>query len=687
MELSPVDSVQGKLVTILLYIRYLYNADESNSYFNTVGSKEGWTPSTFVSSKSDRRKDAPMIQQKPEDFMDEEDLAEAEELRNLATSDSFAGLGLTEEEVSKRGGAIIDILRTSGETMGVKLLRKMGWREGQGIGPKVRRKARIDDGEDGEAAGDQETHFFAPENSQIVSFVQKNDCKGLGYEGEGRLAEISSNTATEDAADQDLDQDDAFSCRPSKKEKPKIKRGGFGVGVLNDASDDEDPYHLGPQISYNRIIGGDKKKKKKPSISKTPTTSSNPLLRTKPVFISKKTASSKPNALTRRCHDGRLPLSGFILSTTSLTNPTNYLAPTIPPNWKSSKTPKSQSTTLPPPSYTSTATLAASSTLTPSTRATLLGETALPGKSVFNYLTPSARSRLATLTHNPLLPPALSEAPPPGHASSPSDLTSLIPPLDPTVAITALGRGVAGWMPYAEDPAKRARYRSFLEYRGGLSERVPERSEGIAAQEWMMEMREFAQVAERFKPMTGMMASRFVNSTSGSAGASGAKEREGGEGGNGEGDLLRMGGKPKDPAEEAAALGMYGPLTRSTGQFFLARLLCKRFNVPVPAHVMGEAASSSSHTNPGPAAHAPSTGNAEGAFGARFQSSGFQTSKSLELVGKKEMEELRRESGIGDGKGEKEVVRVDPERNEALEMERPGEAVFRAIFGSDSEDE
>jgi G patch domain-containing protein 1 len=34
----------------------------------------------------------------------------------------------------------------------------------------------------------------------------------------------------------------------------------------------------------------------------------------------------------------------------------------------------------------------------------------------------------------------------------------------------------------------------------------------------------------------------------------------------------------------------------------------------------------------------------------------------------------------------KEAV-IEPERNEALEAERPGEAVFKAIFGSDDEDE
>ncbi|PVZ99658.1 hypothetical protein BB558_004309 [Smittium angustum] len=42
-------------------------------YHNTVGSKEGWTPSTFVSSRSNRAK---FREQKPEDFMDLEDLVE-----------------------------------------------------------------------------------------------------------------------------------------------------------------------------------------------------------------------------------------------------------------------------------------------------------------------------------------------------------------------------------------------------------------------------------------------------------------------------------------------------------------------------------------------------------------------------------------------------------------------------------
>jgi G patch domain-containing protein 1 len=41
----------------------------SAGFFNSVGSLEGWTPATFKSSRGDKAKE---MQQKPEDYMDEE---------------------------------------------------------------------------------------------------------------------------------------------------------------------------------------------------------------------------------------------------------------------------------------------------------------------------------------------------------------------------------------------------------------------------------------------------------------------------------------------------------------------------------------------------------------------------------------------------------------------------------------
>ena len=632
--------------------------------------------------------------------MDEEDLAEAEEARKLRTAESFGGLGSTEEERLQHD-SFMDVFKTTGETMGVKLLKKMGWREGQGVGPKIRRKAQISDDQDRDGEGDQQMHLFAPENSEMISIIKKNDRKGLGFEGEGKLSTAhvaESSPQTGDHGREDDENSAGFRTlgTPIKTNKKKVgRKGGFGVGILNDnGSDDEDPYHMGPQISYNRVIGGDKKNKKKLESSRS---SANPLLNSKPVFISKKTGTAKSNSTFRRCHDGRLPLDGFVLSSNNdplssiLSQDGKYPPPDIPRDWKSSKRPSDLTSSSPSKAYRSTATVAAASKLSPKSRAALLGETQLPGKSVFDFLTPDARGRIASATNNQNLPPALGEASKSSSSSQPKTLQSLIPNLDQETAMTALGRGTAGWMPYAEDPAKRARYRTFLEIRAGLRAEgsLPDRPPGTTNDEWVVEMNEFARAAQIFKPMTGTMATRFTSSTSAPKLAADNVKLDSTTDSVGEPQLLtKPVAKAKTPAEEAAAVGMYGPLTRSVENFYPTRLLCKRFNVQPPAHVQ---------VDPGKAPPGSDAGGNAGSSTALSQ-------KRLELVGKKDMDELRMSgggargsvqssvanegnAGYEAGQSEAGAVVVDPDRNEALEQERPGEAVFKAIFGSDSEDD
>ncbi len=636
--------------------------------------------------------------------MDEEDLAEAEEARKLQTADAFAGLGSTIGEQSQDGN-LMDIFKTSGETMGVKLLKKMGWREGQGVGPKVRRKARLEEEQEVEGGSDQQTHLFAPENSSMISFIRKSDSKGLGFEGEESLSDarnVAGAIKTAEPASGDEEEATAFGALTNgskAKKKKSERRGGFGMGILNDnGSDDEDPYSMGPSISYNRIIGGDKKKKKKLEASRS---SANPLLNSKPVFISKKASAGKAATGFRKCSDGRLPLEGFVLSSnldplsTILSQDGKYPPPKIPPGWKSSKTSSDPNpTTSAQSTYQSPASIAAASKLSPKSRAALLGETLLPGKSVFDYLNPNARARIASATNNPNLPPALSEADSHLSSSHPKTLSSLIPPLAKETAFAALSRGTAGWMPYAEDPSKRSRYRLFLEIRAGLRPdgTLPDRAPGASNDNWATEMNEFAHAAQIFKPVTGMMASRFTASSSAPKLASDNVKLEGSTDAPGaEPQLLTQPNqKAKSPAEEAAAVGMYGPLTRSVENFYPTRLLCKRFNVKPPAHVQmdpGDVVASEQGTGkPQPPTH-----------------SSALPQKRLELVGKKDMDELRMSGGGmrvkvegedeggggegGKGQGREEEVEVDVERNEAIERERPGEEIFRAIFGSDSEDD
>ncbi|KAI0811748.1 hypothetical protein GGR55DRAFT_85329 [Xylaria sp. FL0064] len=666
----------------------------SAGYFNTVGSKEGWTPSTFVSSRTNRHKPAEKTsQQRIEDFMDDEDLADAAEAEKLQTAQDFAGLGSTEENGAGRGG-LADLFRVQGETMGVKLLRRMGWKDGQGIGSKVRRKARLDVANNSAATQNAgETYLFAPENVAMIAFIRKKDRKGLGYEGESRLTPMGNSSKPEAGESSDEEALGPPIRRPGslkKEKKNKIGKGGIGIGVLNDTgSDDEDPYEIGPKISYNRVIGGDKKKKK------SGTTAANPALGAVPVFRSKKNILARSAKSLRKCHDGRLPLDGFVFGTevdplTSSLDSDKYPPPQIPAGWKSSKQRKAEAQDT---NYISTADAAKASKLDPKSRAALLGEAQLPGKSVFDFLSPEARERLASATGKTNLPPALGEVPAEfalTEAEKQQELLRQLPELDKVTVVAALTRGASGSgpAPYADDEGKRSRYRAYLEYAAGFIKTIPAKPPGMKMQDWQRELHEFVSCARIFKPMTGLMASRFTTSTAKPAGG----------GGQGDDLLHTPPEKPKDPAEEAARLGMYGSMTRTVTDFYPTRLLCKRFNVRPPAHVQPDAEMETGNNNKA----SSSTMGAGALFseGAVTLDELMKQAQAAAGLESSSNSTANRDTRISDTQGlitqgnrsEDAQIHAAPavvnaDVNEALEGKRAQEEVLKAIFGDSSDEE
>lgn len=625
------------------------------SYYNTVGSKEGWTPSTFVSSRTNRHKDKPNnAERRPEDYMDEEDLEAAAEAQKIQTSKAFAGLGSsTQHEIG--GGGLSGLLRPQGDTMGIKLLRRMGWKDGQGVGPKVRRGARLDM----ESDGGGQTYLFAPDDVPMIRFDRKTDHKGLGHRGESKLSPMRRTNRDDDDEDGDMTGGESrssrarFSLDAIPKKKPRPERGGIGVGILNDnGSDEEDPFEIGPKIKYNRVIGAEKKKK-----AKKPTTAANPLLRNAPAFVPK---SARAGNGLRRCHDGRLPLDGFVLA--KITEDmaalwSEYAPPAVPEGWIS----KRQASDDRPgdSSYVSAADAAKASNLDPRSRAALLGEKALPGKSVFDYLSPAVRDKLAVGSGRSDLPQARGEVPAEFRLSEEEKRKQLwdqVPKLDSETATAALSRSASG--PYADDEAKRDRYRSYLESQADPTISPPTKPKEMTEADYLREASEFYNCARIFKPMTGFMASRFTTAKTTLPGSSGDE---------GKGQPSEPVPKVSDPAEEAARMGMFGKMTRTVEDFYPTRLLCKRFNVKPPAHARQDNEPGSGKPEaakdfePGPTS-APEAATPPGIMPALPAPPQSEPPAEVE-------------------------VKVNPSENEAVEGTAAHAEVLKAIFGDSDSDE
>ena len=115
----------------------------SAGYFNSVATMEGWLPGEFKSSRSEK---AEQIQQKAVDFMDSEDMGEFGIAPTvIRTTDDFSDNNQKRRKRVCPSGSIpfepvlCKLLEGVKDTVGVRLLRKMGWKPGQGVGPRLKK--------------------------------------------------------------------------------------------------------------------------------------------------------------------------------------------------------------------------------------------------------------------------------------------------------------------------------------------------------------------------------------------------------------------------------------------------------------------------------------------------------------------------------------------------------------------
>jgi G patch domain-containing protein 1 len=65
--------------------------------------------------------------------------------RALKVKSNYKDQSFADQKIQKKNTVeftLEDLIRPTRNTIGVRMLKKMGWREGQGIGPKIKRRLR-----------------------------------------------------------------------------------------------------------------------------------------------------------------------------------------------------------------------------------------------------------------------------------------------------------------------------------------------------------------------------------------------------------------------------------------------------------------------------------------------------------------------------------------------------------------
>ncbi|KAE9403072.1 hypothetical protein BT96DRAFT_990528 [Gymnopus androsaceus JB14] len=615
----------------------------SAGYFNTVGSKEGWTPQTFVSSRSDRSRTKTA---KPEDFMDEEDLQDIKDSRKIVDTTDEMDLvsGQTENQDDDPLTAALQsaMLPPSKDSTGARILKKMGWRVGQGVGPRITLKQR-------------------------------------------RLQDLQASTGAGQPMDASLDEDSEEAnkhtyaprdtpnpcCRTKRQQPwgggststgPKLSS-GFGLGALNDADEDDLDVYEGGSANRNRLaydatddhdgdrisVGGSK---------------------------SKLGSTSGPSSTVKEPSTAVLP--GFMLSGKPVMEDRWYPLPDIPPGWKPDpKRVWSQSSSNSNKENVEAERCCCCDAAwqVESNEDRLLGETPLPSapRSVFDFMSQKDRERLKNIAAN--LHSSSSGPAEPSSSAVPAlapATTPRIPRTDPQIARAAL----RGFQPFSANPVKQARYIAYLQSQADVESTITlEPLSHQSIPEFNSEMEEYAQSALIFKPMSGAMAGRF---TSAAVVEHGPKVVEGLHTPSDldkdkEEKVEEKKEKELSPKENAAKLGMYGPLTREVKLWQPARLLCKRFGVKDP--------NPEPPAEPEPSSQDPtsSTLDPSSSSGATFSAAEFgitSTSNvgSVSAGGPRDLANV----GLGD--------EDETQGRDTLSYERPSVDVFKAIFASDDED-
>ncbi|XP_072278322.1 G patch domain-containing protein 1 isoform X2 [Pyxicephalus adspersus] len=572
----------------------------SAGYFNTVGSKEGWTPSTFVSSRKERSEHHG---NRPEDFMDEEDLGEfGIAPKEIMTTDDFASKSKDKIREKARelaavtapipGATILeDLIAPAKITIGVQLLRQMGWKEGQGVGPRTKRKVRKQEPESGrkmygcalpptgsEGSEEEEDEYlpenvtFAPKDVTPIDFTVKNNVHGLGYRGlDPRQALFGSLDSHINLFGDGSEQ--RFSSlgdvRHGKGRKVGISGQAFGVGAMED--EDDDIYGTDSLSKYDTVL---KEEEHGDGLFG---------------WTAPKEYKSKKGSSKELKYLGKV-LEGFSIGTQATPLKKIYLAPDLPRDYKpvhyfrpvlnaaSQKSAVLQALLLSsqnPPAEPKNDQQPSRHQLSSSQRREMLGEEALQGpSSVLDLLSNQDRERIRdvkqTIEEQRLKAQKLAQEALKSRFQAASADEVKNRQQDELLDRRLVPPNAEEFRPFEKNPEKQKRYEIYIRklHEGQKDSLECCLDPNMTEWERSREREEFMRSAMLYKPTNSSLSSRFTR-------------------GKCEDDLDKV-EVPRDQEGDmndkssAVKMKMFGRLTRDLFEWHPDKLLCKRFNIPDP---------------------------------------------------------------------------------------------------------
>ncbi|XP_036326397.1 G patch domain-containing protein 1 homolog [Rhagoletis pomonella] len=583
----------------------------SAGYWNTVGSQEGWTPATFKSSRSEKA--AQRSQQRPDDFMDDEDRGEfgiaPQRLQTRAEYTSFEP-----EDSRKRklmvshsgpipGKPVLEqFIAPRDVKIGERILKSMGWRPGQGIGPRQTRREKKtaskrniremylmqqygyqptvptpkSPGHSDEADGETESSddeadkiTFAPDDYDPYVCIAKKDRFGLGYNGSLSRDPVLSNALGGAASNRHINLfEPALEAVSKNNTKISFKGQAFGVGAMEE--EDEDIYAKDDLSRYDFSLEDNKPKRRKVIIEQD-----------------------------------RLIVEGFSACKTPilLKKPDNPVVPEhfIPRNWAERKSrfqPMDPKKAEEIETYFKKVELSRNR-LNPDERAELLGEMQLINEKPTTS-TSARQEQMQEQNQNNCEQPQNSSQDPSAtrvegggyrlpekarlmlerleqddrftHASD-TAAKSKKKSSNKTEALTEVTKQVYDgskkldstmFKPFLYDEQKQRRYEEFLLAEVKTEEEISNflnRIQPIHLSEWdrEMEKKEFMQARKIFRPLDGLMSHRFISESSIEA------ER-----------------KPAEQPEASTSVPKKIVMKRSKSMWKPNSLLCKRYNIAEP---------------------------------------------------------------------------------------------------------